>query len=196
MRIIIKDIRYIKQTVLLLAIFLTLNIDSMVAVVARSKVVANVQMIAGYRGTCSFLQKTLSGGVYVRMLSTGFTKRDIKKDGVRAGGIEEDLDGMVKECNKCSLLPDVLSKRKCIQNCVEDYSRQQNDYLERECTRRCTGGPFDEKFRYKTESQERRNDELATLEARELWKDYKIRKFYVLKNLRRFKVIFFDRIYF
>ena len=167
----------------------------MVTMVARSRAVVSAKMIVGYRGACSFLQKELSRGAHTRTFSAGFAKRDVEKDGIHAG-IEKDLDKMLRECNKCSSLPNVLSRRKCIQNCVEDYSRQQNDYLERECTRRCTGGPFDEKFRYKTESQERRNDELATLEARELWKDYKIRKFYVLKNLRRFKVIFFDRIYF
>jgi len=73
MRIIIKHIRHTKQTVLLLSMFLTSNIYSMVPMVARAS------NLATCRRTCLFLQKKLSGGKYTRMLSTDSTKQDGEK---------------------------------------------------------------------------------------------------------------------
>ncbi len=66
---------------------------------------------------------------------------------------------MIKKCKtRCSFLKDGLSKEKCREKCVKNYSQQREYYLVRKYTSLCAGKPFSEKWYYKTEAQERDND--------------------------------------
>jgi len=76
MRMIIKLIRHIKQTVLLLSMLLTLNIYSMVKMVARG---VNRRMICSFLPTCLPLQKVLSRGEHTRMLSTTGSRKQYEE---------------------------------------------------------------------------------------------------------------------
>ena len=178
-------IEHIKQTVLLLSMFLTLNVYSMVTMVTKS---ANRRIIRPFLQTRLPLQKKLSREKCIKMINTDsrerYERECIEREEIR-DDIKAELNGAFKRCNRRSFLP-VINKDGT--DCLENYSEQFRNYLKRKYTGLCTGSPFVEKFfayRTKDQKEARNADGHATLLARRLWKDDKIRTC-VQKHLARY----------